>query len=329
MSAGAALALPPRPRRDDGAWRRVGFEIEFSGLPIERAAQVCSHALGAASEKRTEVDFRLDAPTLGEFKLEVDWAYLKQQAEATSTGESSPQWVDLLKRLSRDIVPLELVCPPIGLDRLESLLPVIDALRASGAVGTGDSLIAALGVHINPELPALDVATIECHVRAFALLQWWLVDTQEIDLSRRISPYVDLYPERYVQHLASRRGGDPLTVLIDDYLEHNPTRNRALDMLPLFMSLDPERIRSALDDELINARPTFHYRLPDCRIEEPGWSLARAWDSWLVVERLAGEAALLDRLSSDFVAAERPLFGVSRNGWSAHLDEWLRDHGLA
>ena len=160
------------------------------------------------------------------------------------------------------------------------------------------------------------------------MLQWWLVDSQQIDLSRRLSPYVDLYPERYVQQLANHDSGGSLAHLIDAYLEENPTRNRALDMLPLFMHLDSERIRAALDDELINPRPTFHYRLPDCRIEEAGWSLASAWAPWLVVERLADEPSLLDRLSVDFLAAERPLFGVSRSGWSTHLDEWLRDRGL-
>ncbi|MCB1907493.1 MAG: amidoligase family protein [Rhodocyclaceae bacterium] len=329
MIHGARLSLPPRPCRKNGEWRHVGFEIEFSGLPIDRAARICAEALGALCAKRTEVDFRLDAPSLGEFRLEVDWAYLKQQAEASSIGEGSAQWVELLKTLSRDIVPLELVCPPIFVDRIGMLLPAVEALRASGARGTGDSLISALGVHVNAELPSTDGGTIERHIRAFGLLQWWLADVQQIDLSRRISPYVDLYPERYVRLLASRRGADTLARLIDDYLEDNPTRNRALDMLPLFMSVDPGRVRAVLEDERIKPRPTFHYRLPDCRIEEPGWSLAAAWDSWLVVERLADDVGLLDRLSVDFVAAERPLFGVSRSSWDAHLDEWLRDHGLA
>ncbi|OBX33760.1 putative amidoligase enzyme [Halomonas elongata] len=31
-----------------------------------------------------------------------------------------------------------------------------------------------------------------------------------------------------------------LRTLIDDYLEYNPTRNRELDLLPLFAYLDPE-----------------------------------------------------------------------------------------
>jgi hypothetical protein len=31
-----------------------------------------------------------------------------------------------------------------------------------------------------------------------------------------------------------------LDTLIDDYLEYNPTRNRALDFLPLFLHLDED-----------------------------------------------------------------------------------------
>ncbi len=309
--------------------RRAGLEIEFNGLKIETAAEVLAEALGARPRRRTAVDFRLESDALGTFRLELDWAYLKARAEAASIGEESTEWVDLLKRLSTDIVPLELVCPPIDFDRLAALEPAAAALRGAGARGTGDSFLAAFGVHINPELPSLAPADIERFIRSFALLQWWLVDHRGVDLARRLSPYVDLYPEAYVRQLAGRGGEADLGALIDSYLTHNPTRNRALDMLPLFKSLDASRLEGRIeDDALINARPTFHYRLPDCRLEEPGWSLATAWESWLVIERLAVTPTLLDALSTGFVGRDRPLLGVSRSDWTRHVDQCLNDHGL-
>jgi len=310
--------------------RRAGLEIEFNGLDIDTAAEVLAEALGADAKRRTAVDFRLESPGLGSFRLELDWAYLKARAEAASIGEESPEWVELLKRLSTDIVPLELVCPPIALDRLNALNPAIEALRAAGACGTGDSFLAAFGVHINPELPSLAAGDIERFIRSFGLLQWWLVDHRGVDLSRRLSPYVDLYPEAYVLALATRGGEAELAPLVDHYLAHNPTRNRALDLLPLFKSLDASLLDGRIeDDALVNARPTFHYRLPDCRLEEPGWSLADAWDDWLTIERVAHHPTLLDALSAAFVARDRPLLGVARSDWTQLVDACLCDPGSA
>ena len=53
-------------------------------------------------------------------------------------------------------------------------------------------------MHVNAEAPSLEPADVLAVVRAFGLLQWWLVDRHEVDLSRRMSPYIDLYPEAYV-----------------------------------------------------------------------------------------------------------------------------------
>jgi hypothetical protein len=83
-----------------------------------------------------------------------------------------------------------------------------------------------------------------------------------------------------------------------------------------------------VDDPKIKARPTFHYRLPNCHIEDPDWSLAGEWNTWCVVERLAGRGDDLDALAAEFLAADRPLLGVSRGDWVARVDRWLQDHAL-
>ena len=72
--------------------------------------------------------------------------------------------------------------------------------------------------------------------------------------------------------------GSRRELFIDDYLVENASRNRALDMLPVFAYLDEARIRAAVSDGLIKARPTLHYRLPNCEIEQPGWDLHPAWN---------------------------------------------------
>jgi hypothetical protein len=223
------------------------------------------------------------------------------------------------------LVPVEIVCPPIEITRLDSLDPLVESLRAAGAVGTEESLFAAYGVHINTEIPALDAATMFRYLKSFALLQWWLVDRYEVDPARKLSPYIDLYPEAYLRQLASLQDAD-MDRIFEDYLAHNATRNRALDMLPMLAQVDEARVQQAVDDPRVKARPAFHYRLPDCHIEKPDWSLCSAWDSWLKVEELGDRAEWLEELGAAFLDADRPVLGVNRSEWVAYIDRWLVDH---
>ena len=150
----------------------------------------------------------------------------------------------------------------------------------------------------------------------------------EVDFARKVSPYVDLYPAAYLKQVLSR-GAPSLDEIFDDYLAHNATRNRALDLLPLLAEIDEDRVRRAVDDPKIKARPAFHYRLPNCHIEREDWSLANAWNVWCVVENLAQRSDDLSDLGAAFLEADRPLIGVSRDDWVAFIDTWLKDRALA
>ena len=116
-----------------------------------------------------------------------------------------------------------------------------------------------------------------------------------------------------------------LDSLLEDYLEHNPTRNRALDMLPIFAQVDERRVQQVVQDNRVNPRPAFHYRLPNCHIERPEWSLLDDWRAWLNVERLANRPADITRLSETFLAAERPLIGINHKQWAETIDQWIND----
>ena len=59
----------------------------------------------------------------------------------------------------------------------------------------------------------------------------------------------------------------------------------------------PELIQSKVSSDLVSARPTFHYRLPNSEVDDPDWSLARAWSGWIQVERLAADSHRLDEMS--------------------------------
>ena len=226
------------------------------------------------------------------------------------------------------IVPLEVVCPPVPLSQLEKLLPLILLLRNAGATGTEESPLAAYGLQINAEAPDLDYPTLKNYLLAFCLLEWWLVEAHQVDFTRKLSPFVDLFPEKYVELLARYSDRLPMGQLITEYLDHNHTRNRALDMLPVFAEVNEPLVKRLIDEPLIKRRPAFHYRLPNCQIEKPDWSLTTEWDKWLTVEKLANNTEALRELADNFIQARDKLFGVNKSVWVEQLDTWLKNHGL-
>ncbi len=318
--------LPAERYNGDGQLRCVGFELEFTGITISDTGRILQKTLGGILRETSCAESVLKVSSLGEFRIELDWSYIKNKA--AEEGHSNPsQWLELLSQFAPLLVPLEIVCPPLPFDKLNLLTPITSALRTAGAKGTEDSIVAAFGVHVNTEIPRLDAANLYAYLRAFALLQWWLVDKHSINFTRKISPYIDLYPEAYLERLFTRQN-PTLDTLIEDYLEYNASRNRALDLLPLLAQINKERVQAAVRDDRIQARPAFHYRLPDCHIEKPGWSLVDAWNSWLVVERLATQTEVIEQLGAKFLTMSRPLLGVSRNEWNEVIEQWHRDHML-
>jgi len=311
-----------------GKPRRVGFEIEFSGISLEQTGAALQAALGGRLEEKSAAECLLHVEGLGDFGIELDWSYLKRKAAATQRLGADTAWVETLSQAAAMLVPIEVVCPPLPVTALDSLDGLVIALREAGAVGTEESFLAAYGVHINVEIPCLDAATLFSYLRAYAILQWWLVEAHRVDLTRRVSPYIDLYSETYVQLLLSQ-AAPTMTEIFDDYLVCNANRNRALDLLPLLAEIDGDRVRQALDDPRIEARPAFHYRLPNCHIERPGWSLAQPWNIWWAVDELAQRPDDLAELAAAFVDADRPLLGVNRNQWVEFIDRWLKDRRLA
>lgn len=315
---------PPILHKEDGSSRRVGFELEFSGLSLEQASDALRASMGAKLRSETAAERTFQVEMLGEFSVELDWDFLKRTAQGTQ-GEDG--WVQTLSQAAGILVPVEVVCPPIPIGKLDTLEPMVAALRDAGAVGTEESLLAAYGVHINVELPRLDAATLNFYLTAFCLLQWWLLKAHDVNPTRRVSFYIDLYSETYIKQVLTRPS-PTIEDIFDDYLAHNASRNRALDLLPLLANIDEDRVRESVDDPKIKPRPAIHYRMPNCHIERSDWSLAGSWNIWWVVEQLANRPDDLNQLSSKFLTFERPMLGVSRDSWIQFIDQWLKDHAL-
>jgi hypothetical protein len=311
-----------------GADRCVGFELEFSGIALDEASRLICEALGGRRELRSSAEHRVVSARLGEFNVEVDWKFLKDQARSSAEKGTDDDWTVALRDLATAIVPLELVCPPIPIRQLHELDALIEALRGGGAKGTATSPVAAYGVHINTEIPSLDAGTLHRYLRAYCLLQWWLVQEHDPDTTRRLSFYIEPYPEAYLREVMEL-DAPSLAQMLDHYLEHNATRNRALDLLPILATVDEDRVQKAVDDGRVKARPAFHYRLPDCHIEDPDWSLRTPWQRWLAVEALAEDAEAQQELAAEFLDARRPVLGVNKDKWRRRVESWLHDRGLA
>lgn len=322
------FASPTRELNFEGQTRRVGYELEFAGLSFPEVGEIVSHTLGGQLQRDNHAESRVSVPSLGEFIIELDWKLGKDvardraaQHDAQAKDWSDDTLMEWVTDIARQVVPVEIVCPPIPWDKLHKLDAITKPLRDAGAVGTEDSFIYAFGVHINTELPALDAAAIYGYLKAYSVAQDWLVKAHEIDISRRITPYIDPYPKAYIRELLTQSQPPSLSALIDHYLEHNATRNRGLDMLPLFKHLDEARVLQAVGDARVNARPTFHYRLPNCDIDNPNWSLRESWRIWCVIEALAADERLLSQLAEQWLHYDDKIINLADPPWHEPLNE--------
>ena len=221
---------------------------------------------------------------------------------------------DVVGRVGQLLVPTEVVTPPLPWTALDMVDDLAAALREAGAEGSAASAAYGFGLHLNPEVARRETDYLLAHLRAYLLLSDWLRRDIHLDATRRVLPHADPFPVEYARLVLDPGYRPGLARLMDDYLSHNPTRNRELDLLPLFASLDEARVRAALDDERVKPRPTFHYRLPDMALEEHGWRPSDEWRRWLEVERLAADTRRLGLLSDAFL-----LYAPIGNG-----EDWLR-----
>lgn len=318
---------PPDTTTSLGRPRRVGVELEFGGMTCASAAEVVRDLFGGEVRREHRYRYRVRGTTLGDFRIELDTRYAHPE-----TWNPSEAWRPVLETvLGRDwirdvseltgdvaelVLPCEIVSAPVPLDRLAELEALPTRLRDARAEGTADGWLYAFGLQLNPEAPATDAATILQYLRAFVVLDEWLRAVTDINVKRRLLAFADPYPERYAALVITPAYAPDAASLIDDYVHYNPTRNRGLDLLPLLAEVDEERVRALLPNEVVHKRPAFHYRLPDCRLRDPDWSIALEWNRWVEVERLAADPERLTQRCAEIVAAR----GTS---WLDRLGEWI------
>ena len=306
----------PVPLKQDGTPRRTGVEIEFAGLTEDETAEVVRALWGGRGCRTTAHEQVVQGTRLGDVKVELD-IFLRDKAGSALA--------DALLDLARTVVPVEVVTEPLAPAELPQVDRLVVALRDAGALGSRDGIFFGFGVHLNPEIAAPAAHAVVPVVRAYALLEDWLRATDPVDPSRRVLPFVDPWPMSFVTQAAARGGDWSLDDLARVYLDHTPTRNRGLDLLPLLEHLCPALMASALSAaDRKPGRPTWHFRLPEARLDDPAWTIAYEWNRWVLVERVAADAALLETMAADH-AAQRPALLATRSGWAAQVGARLEE----
>lgn len=322
---------------DSGERRLIGYELELAGIELNELADLVIAEFGGHKKPRHSLYIVIEGSAYGDFTVELDTRMIQGIAQRLETdevrrGDESFDLPTLKRRLSqwlgaaaREVVPSEVVTPPLPEDALAKLESLRERLRERKVQGTRASFFHAFGLHINPEVLSTRPRELRDTLRAFLILYPWLKDNMAIDMSRRLLTFIDPFPERYVRKIMQADYDPDLNGLIADYLKDNATRNRALDLWPLFAHLKPESTEG-LDTgmrEHIKPRPTWHYRLPNCEIDNPDWRITREWERWLEVEKLAANKNRLHRLAEDYLLfLDKPLHGL-RDDWVQHVDDVL------
>lgn len=324
----SAWPMPAQQKREDGEPRRVGIEVELQGIPVAELAALAASTLDGEVQTVSMSEFAIDVPSQGRYRVEVDFELLKEVARAhhESGREEGLERlaVEMLQSASSLLVPCEVITPPLAMAAMPKPLDdLVDAIRRAGGQGTHQSPLYAFGVHLNIDPPELSPGCTLAFMRAFVCLFDWIVWRGDIDLSRRLTPYIQRFPRNYEDLLLAADYAPDWDRLIDDYLDMNPTRNRALDMLPLFGYVDEARVCAAVDDNRLRFRPGFHYRLANSCVDEPGWSIAQPWGRWVEIERLAADEERLAAWCAAYREDRKRMLASVDNQWREKVDEWL------
>lgn len=323
----------------EGQARRAGFELEFAGVELTDIVAAVRRVFGGQVRPESRFVYAVRCEGLGDFKIFMDWVLLKDRGYLNyleTLGLVCPRDCaaaeDLIETLAAGLVPYEVVTPPLPLPltpeeapgRLGLVEELREALRRSGAQGTTSGLFTAFGLHLNVEAWSLEAHDLLAVLRSFLLLRDYIAERTRVAFSRRLSGYIEPFPAEYAALVLDPAYDPDMKRFMADYLEWNPTRNRGLDMLPILATVDRRAVLSyPVEADKLRARPAYHYRLPNCRVDDPEWRVALEWNYWVLVERLAMDRRGLRELSRLWL--EQPVFPLNLVApeWTAVVKEWL------
>ena len=317
--------LPPLLYNQKKELRKVGFEIEYSGITLKQCAAIVIKLFGGKICKENIYCIDIKDTVLGDFSIYIDSKFLREFEDkiAPLLDNESKNIENILLSISEAFIPYEIVTPPIPFDKLHFIEELKNSLKKSGALGTKASFLFAFGLHINIEVPSFKSEDLLDILRSFLVLYEWIKERDKIDLTRKLTWFIDPFEIEYIQKVIDLNYKPTLKEFSQDYIFYNPTRNRALDLLPLLAYIDKD-IKSKLPNEKINPRPTFHYRLPNSRIDEDNWSIAKEFNYWSLIEHLAFKKDILYKICKDYQEfLDSPFWFITSN-WIGKIDNIIK-----
>lgn len=327
--------IAPLMYNEQGNLRKVGFELEFAELPIDESVRSIQKRFGGELHKKHQFYQQVTNSEIGNFTVKFDTRLLAQKSyrkvfeklgiDVQSVKIDDKKMADILenvlKQISSDFVPYEIVTPPVPMDKLHILEDLRSDLFQNKAKGTRASMLYAFATHINPEMPEISIKFILKYLKAFFLLLPWLHEKMDVDFSRKVPPFINPFPERYIHHVLQPEYNPNTELFVKDYHEHNPNRNRPLDLYPVLGFLNPKLIDNLEGIGNVKTRPTLHYRLPNCLIDEPGWTIAQEWNLWINVEKMACLENISGWIEKYNTLRKKTWFGF-KNKWISEIEEW-------
>lgn len=309
--------------------RQIGVEIEFYGLNVAETVRLVQGIYGGEVRDRQPSRAVIAQSDIGKITIELD-AQMAQQLSSYARDHADNSVLRMVDQTGNELmrlsaVPVEIVFPPVDVADLSRVDAVIPALKKAGAKGTQDSPFYAFGVHLNISTDEKDVGYFRDHLIAFFLLQAWVAKQTRRDVSRLVSGYNKLYPHSFGVGLMKKDFSD-LDALIDFYKKEIKDRNYALDMYPLWLHLREDCLSDAKAD-LVKARPTFHYRLPDCKLGEAGWNFTKEYDLWQFIDTLAADTEKLRAMADSYRDNIKSFTDPFDSKWLKILTtQWDYDH---
>lgn len=328
---------PPVLHNAEGNVRTAGFELEFANVDIDKSIQIIQELYGGEVHKKHRFNQDVKNTALGDFSVMIDIRLLNEKSyqkvlekfnvnlQDFQFGENNLEYEveSTMENMLSKVIPYEITTPPVPVTDVHQFDKLRLALHENNATGTKSSLTNAFATHINMEIPSTNTETILRYMRAFFLLYPWIFRKSEVDIARRVSTFISPFPAKYAEMVVNPYYQPDLETLIDEYHVYNPDRNRPLDMYPLFAYLREEQIHNFPDLGKVNARPTFHYRLPNSLINQEDWSLAHVWNYWILIEELANDKKRLQEMSDEYLSLRRSTLMGFENKWTKKTEKWL------
>lgn len=294
--------------------RKIGVEVEFSNLSLDKCSKIITELFGGEIIKNSRYDYEVKKTSLGDFKLELDAKLLKKlvlnptYSKISKLFGQDDELSQLVDKTASFLIPYEVVAPPVTISELDKIDLLVDKLRLNGALGTTHAFQYAFGVHLNVEPLHMDIKSILKTFQAFLFIQHWLERQMEVDITRKFSPFIENFDKEFLLYITKPSYKPNKEHFIKDYIYFNPSRNRVLDMLPLLAYLDRDIVRAKLPKEKINIRPTFHFRMPNSKIDLFRWNIKSEFQLWEIVEKLSQNDRVFKELQNEFIKFKTDMF---------------------